>query len=367
MVAALDRGITAHAEPNDEGIIRIISDGFAAPIEVELNKLWPDEKEQGTPTALVRGMAGVLAESIGKLRGFDAVFYSDLPTGRGLSSSAAFCVLVGYILTAFSQDEPLPPEELARAAQKAESRWYGRPCALVDHMVCTLGGAVYMDVLENKLLSIQMEPEALGLAMCMTYTGESHVPTDNLAQITADMSEVAQHFGEPVLARVRMTAFDEQWPDHKDDPKWMRARHFFDESWRVASMSDALGLRDGQRYMDLMNESGRSSERLLRNIHAEGTGDGLARGLAASAELLRGRGAWRVHGGGFVGYVQALMPEAELTAYQAVMDGMFGPGACQRVHISTQGVRQTGGDPPRERRGFPEEATSLLDDVSIEL
>ena len=340
MAAAIDKGITAEAEPNDEGIIRIVSEGFPT-IEVELDRLWPDEKEVGTSAALVRGMAGVLSESIPHLQGFNAHFFSDLSPGLGLSSSAAFAVLVGYILSTFSQDEPMAPEELARAAQKAENRWYGKPCGLMDQMACALGSGMYMDVRENKILSIPIDFDELGLALCLTDTGDSHAAqTEAYGQIAADMSAVAQTFGEQFLANVRASAFDEQWPAHMDDPQWMRARHFFDETFRVSSMADALGLRDGERYMELMNQSGRSSEELLRNIQADGCGAALAQGLETSALLLTGKGAWRVHGSGFGGCVQALMPESEFEDYRTAMDMLFGPGSCQRVRISARGVCQ---------------------------
>ena len=346
MAAAIDKGITAEAEPNDEGVIRIVSDGFPT-VEVDLSHLWPDQNEVGTPSALVRGMAGVLSESIHQLRGFDAHFFSDLPPGRGLSSSAAFSVLVGYILSTFSQDEPVAPEELARAAQKAENRWYGKPCGLIDPLVCALGGGVYMDVLENKILPIDANLDDLGLALCLVDTGGG--PTglkEARSQIVADMNAVAQTFGEPFLAKVREPAFDEAWPEHVHDPQWMRARHFFDETFRASAMADALGLRDGERYMELMNQSGRSSERLLRSVLMGGGSDELAQGLEASTRLLAGKGAWRVHGAGFAGYVQALMPEGTFESYRAAMEALFGPDSCQRIRISARGVCQTEGPIP---------------------
>ena len=317
MAAAMDRGITAEAEPNDEGVIRVFCEGFD-PIEVELSRLWPDEKEQGRPSALVRGIAGSLAEIIPELRGFDAYLFSSLPPRRGLAASAT---LTG-----------------------------------------AMGGGVYMDVLENKILPIDCDFDSLGLAMCLTDTGDNNRQAEAAyAQIAADMTAVAQQFGEPVLARVRGPVFEEQWPAHQTDRQWMRARHFFDETWRVSSMADALGLRDGQRYMELMNQSGRSSEKLLRNITAEGCGDGLARCLEASGNLLAGRGAWRVHSLGFAGFVLALMPEMHFELYQAGMDKLFGAGACQRIHVSPRGVCLAQEDKALfNGRGFPEEAAPLL-------
>ena len=360
MAAAMDRGITAEAEPNDEGIIRIFCEDFD-PVEVDLRRLWPDANEKGRPSALVRGIAGSLSETISDLRGFDAYLFSDLPPHRGLSSSAALTVLIGFILATFS-GVSLDPEELARAAQKAESRWFGKPCSLVDPLTCALGGGVYVDVLENKVRQLDCDFDSLGLALCLADTGEDTVgAAPAFDQIAADMTAVAQTFGEPVLARVRGPVFDEQWPSHQTDPQWMRARHFFDETWRVSSMADALGLRDGQRYMELMNQSGRSSEKLLRNITMEGGSDRLARVLETSGNILAGRGAWRVHSGGFGGCVQALMPEMHYELYRSTIDTLFGAGTCHRIHISSRGVCLAQEDKALfSGRGFPEEAASLL-------
>ncbi len=338
MAAAIDKGLTAEAEPNDENVIRILSEGFE-PIQIDLDHLWPEEREIGTSTALVRGMAGILAEKGRPLRGFDAQIVSSLPQGAGLSSSAAFTVLVGYMIAYFADGLELTAEELARDAQKAENRWFGKPCGLMDPMACAIGGGIYVDCLENRILPVDCDFDRLGLALCLTDTGGSHShATAAYAAIPADMSAVAQIFGENHLAKVRPMDFDLHWPEHKNELPWMRARHFFDETHRVSRMADALGLHDGHQFMKLMNQSGRSSETLLQNIVDPDCGTFLAEGLELSAQLLEGKGAWRVHGGGFAGCVQALMPEEEFLAYQDGMDALFGPGSCQRVRIYPRGV-----------------------------
>ena len=339
MAAAVDKGITAEAEENGENVIRIFSEGFE-PVRVDLARLWPEDSELGTSAAIVKGTAAVLSEQMMTLRGYDARLRSELTPGAGLSSSAAFGVLLACMTAYFAEGPAVGAEQLARAAQKAETRFFGKPCGLMDQMACALGGGVYIDFLENKILPIDCDFESLGYAMCLTDTHSSHAgATPAYAAIPADMSAVAAEFGENVLARVRQPDFEARWPEHSSDPRWMRAKHFFDENWRVAAMADALGLRDAGRYIELMNESGRSSEHLLRNIVDEnGCGTELAKGLWASGELLTGRGAWRVHGSGFGGCVQALMPEEDFVTYQSAMDGLFGPGSCQRIRISSRGV-----------------------------
>ena len=339
IAAAVDKGITAEAEENGENVIRVYSEGFE-PVRVDLERLWPEDSDVGTSTALVKGAVAVLSEHMTELRGFDAYLHSDLSAGGGLSSSAAYSVLIAFITAHFAEGPEVTPEQLARTAQKAETRFFGKPCGLMDQLACAVGGGIYIDFLESKLLPIDCDFESLGYVLCLTDTHSSHASaTPAYAAIPADMSAVAAEFGEPVLARVRQPDFEARWPEHADDPRWMRAKHFFDENWRVAAMSDALGLRDAGRYIELMNESGRSSENLLRNIVDEnGCGAELAAGLKASAELLAGRGAWRVHGSGFGGCVQALMPEADFAAYRAAMDELFGAGSCQRIRIRAKGV-----------------------------
>ncbi len=338
MAAATEQGIYAEAEPNGTRLLRISSEGYD-PIVVDLDKLWPDEAEAGTPAALVRGVAASLMDGAEELRGFDAYVVSHLPSGRGMSASAAFSVLVGCMISEFAEGAFFAPEELAKAARKAENRWFGKPSGLLDQLACAMGGAIYVDFLNSKIIRMDCDFASMGLAMCLTDTGGSQAGAQEAyAQITEDMSAVARSFGQRWLARVRPADFDEQWLSHKGELPWMRARHFFDECRRAASMADALGLRDGERYMELMNESGRSSEQLLKNIIDPACGEGLATGLALSARLLDGRGAWRVHGGGFAGCVQALMPEELLEPYTAAMDAFFGAGSCQPVHIRKKGA-----------------------------
>ena len=266
--------------------------------------------------------------------GFNAEIKSTLPAGSGLSSSAAFAVLIGKILNSFFNDGKLEPIVIARAAQQAENKFFGKPCGLMDQLTCAMGHTIYVDFKTNEIEPIQADFGPMGLTMCLTDTGGSHAGLDtSYARIPSDMIYIANLFDKGVLGDVDPEEFRSKGWDPANRPV-RRAMHFFDENERVPQMRDALKAGDGNTYMRLMNESGRSSEKLLNNIITSATGDTkLAQGLDRSERLLKGRGAWRVHGGGFAGCVQALMPTDYFPVYKAAMEEEFGPGTCREIKL----------------------------------
>ncbi len=331
LAAPVDRGVTAEVSQNADGVIRIVSDGFA-PFSVAIDDLTPRETEFGTPQALVRGVAAALREAGGAVCGFDAHVTSRLKPGGGLSSSAAFEILLGRIFNALCNGGALDAHTLAELGQQAENRHFGKPSGLMDQLACAMDGTVYLDFQTGEVQRLDADFAAMGLTLCLTDTGGSHASlTAAYAEIPADMRAVAARFGAERLADVPPeTFFAHREPGRAFD----RAAHFFAENERVPQMRDALLRRDASAYLRLMNASGRSSETLLRNIRAPMGDDRLERALALSARLLDGAGAWRVHGGGFAGCVQALLPDAAFPAYQAAMDAAFGAGACQKIKIT---------------------------------
>ena len=331
LAASVDAGITAAVTPRDDRMVVVHSVGFAA-FRVDLDSLAPRAEEIGTSQALVRGVASAMAERGGELCGFEAELSTTIPPGGGLSSSAAFEILFGRIWNELCNDGRFDPPTLARVAQKAENLHFGKPSGLMDQLACATDGAVYVDFLTDEVRAVPACFEALGYTLSLTNTGGSHAGlTDAYAEIPADMRAVAGRFGADVLAHVDESAFRAAYtPTREND----RALHFFDENARVPLMAAALEQRDIETYLRLMNASGRSSEKLLRNIRAASGGDDLLeRGLALAAKLLEGKGAWRVHGGGFAGCVQALCPTAEFDAYRAAMEAQFGPGSCMPLHM----------------------------------
>ena len=333
LASGVDLGLYASVEPNEERVIRVRSEGFE-PFEVRLGQREVRPTEFGSSKSLVRGVAAAFEDLGLAVGGFDATLRSTLPAGSGLSSSAAFSVMIGRILSALYNDGKVDPVVIARAAQAAENKYFGKPCGLMDQLACSLGHTVYVDFKTNEIVPLVADFEAMGLTLCLTDTGGSHAGLDSsYARIPADMVYVANLFDKGVLGDVDPAEFRAKGWDPANRPV-RRAMHFFDENERVPKMRDALLARDGEEYMRLMNASGRSSEELLNNIVTSATGDTkLAEGLEKSRKLLEGRGAWRVHGGGFAGCVQALMPSDYFPVYKEEMEKEFGKDSCRHIRL----------------------------------
>ena len=331
LASSVDMGMTARVKPNGDGIISVASDG-CAPFEIDIFDLEPKARERGTSAALCRGVCCALDETGAELGGFDASITSDLRPGGGLSSSAAFVVLIGRILNGLYNGGALSAVEIAKAGQEAENCHFGKPSGLLDELACSVGEAVYIDFLTGEITPMKCDFAGMGLTLCLLDTGGSHKDlTPAYAQIPKDMAYAAHRLGCEYLAEADPTEFRSLECPEGRGREWDRAEHFFDENERVPLMRDALLRRDGETYMRLMNASGRSSENRLRNIRAAEGDDALERGLALSASLLEGKGAWRVHGGGFAGCVQALMPAEFFPEYKNKTEAVFGRNACFEV------------------------------------
>ncbi len=334
LASAVNLGLFASVEKTDDAMVVIHSERYPD-IHTRLReKLQPRTVEFGSSKALVRGMAAGFRELGLEVGGFTAELRSTLPLGGGLSSSAAFSVLVGKIFSELYNHGEVDPVVIARVAQQAENTFFGKPCGLMDQLACALGHTVYVDFLTGEIEPIVADFSKMGLTMCLTDTGGSHAGLDSsYARIPADMVLIANMLNRGALGEVDPAEFRAKGWSASDRPV-RRAMHFFDENERVPLMRDALKNNDGETYMRLMNESGRSSEQLLNNIYTSVTGDTkLMEGLERSAQLLNGKGAWRVHGGGFAGFVQALMPEDYFPEYRKEMEAVYGKGSCHRITL----------------------------------
>jgi len=333
LASAIDLGIYANCEANNTNMVHIKSEGFKD-FDVRVDHQNINTTQFGTPKSLVRGVISAFSDLGLKVGGFNAHIMSTLPVGVGMSSSAAFAVLIGKILSELFNEGKVEPIVIARAAQHAENKYFGKPCGLMSQLTCALGHTIYVDFKTHEIEPVKADFESMGLVLCLTDTGGSHAGLDtSYARIPLDMVYIANLFDKGVLADVDPEEFRRKGWELSNRPV-RRAAHFFEENERVPLMRDALKNKDAKEYIRLMNESGRSSEQKLNNIITSTTDDTkLADGLELSRKLLEGKGAWRVHGGGFAGCVQAVMPIEFYEEYKLEMEKQFGQGSCRRLHL----------------------------------
>ena len=343
LAAAVNLDTVAAVARNGERKARIYSEGFK-PLEVDLSDLSVREEEKGTTTAIVRGCAARMREMGYRVGGFDAAAASSVLVGSGLSSSAAFEVLVCAILDGLYNRGDMPPALRARIGQYAENVYFGKPSGLMDQTASSVGGLVTIDFAQEEpdIRGLSFDFEEAGYALCIVGTGGSHDDlTDAYAAIRTEMEQVAACFGRSRLREVDADAFEAALPSLRgkvSDRALLRALHFFDDDRRVPQEVAALQAGDLARFFELVVASGESSWKLLQNLYADPGEQPLSLALELSRRMLEGRGAWRVHGGGFAGTIQAFVPQGLLEAYRARMDAAFGQGACVPLNIRPVGA-----------------------------
>ena len=344
LAATVTMDTRAVVAPRIDNIVRIHSQGYT-PLCVSLDHLSPEATEENASEALVRGIAERFTQTGRNIGGFDAVTASDVPKGSGLSSSAAFSILVSTIFSELYNDGKITPVEQALASKYAENKHFGKPSGLMDQLACAVGGFVMMDFEQPeqpKIEKIDCDLAALGYEICIVNCGGNHADlTPEYAAVTKEMGDVARYFGKSVLREVDEKEFYAslgQLRKTVSDRALLRAMHFFGDNARVPKQAEALKQKDMDTFRSLMNESGRSSFMLLQNVcPTDASERGLALALALSERMLAGKGAWRVHGGGFAGTILALVPLELLPAYQAQMERVFGQGCCYRFAVRPVG------------------------------
>ena len=345
LAAAEDLETVAEVTRNSSNVIRVFSDGYA-PVEVSLDDLAVRPEEQNTTAALVRGIAAEFVRRGASVQGFDAQVHSTVLPGSGLSSSAAFEVLMGTILNHLFFDASLAPAEIARIGQYAENVYFGKPCGLMDQMASAVGGMVMIDfaypscpVVER----IDFDFAAAGHALCIIDTGADHAQlTGEYAAITEELKQVCLSFGKEVLRQIPQNEFYEALPrlrGNVPDRAILRAMHVYAENERVELQAKSLRVGDFETFLELVKESGRSSWMYLQNITPAGAVEqqAVALTLALCDTLLQGRGAYRVHGGGFAGTVQAFVPLDLLDAFRSGIESVLGQGTCHVLSIRADG------------------------------
>ena len=343
LAAAVSLDTMAAVSPRDDLTVHVRSEGYA-PLTLTLDDLEAVEAEKETTAALIRGVARGMKEQGYAVGGFDAVVHSTVASGSGLSSSAAFEVLVSAIFDRLFNGFDMPFASRAKIGQRAENVYFGKPSGLLDQMASAAGGLVAVDFgrEEPEVRRLSFDFAARGYALVVVGTGGSHADlTPDYAAIPAEMKQVAACFGEEVLRRVRPEEFRAALPGLRgkvSDRALLRAIHYFAENDRVTAQVEALERDDIPAFLGEIIASGRSSFMYLQNVWARPEEQGLSLALALAEEMLAGRGAWRVHGGGFAGTTLNFVPMDLLDAFVRRMDGVFGRGACHVLNIRPVGA-----------------------------
>ena len=345
LAAAVDLETVATVQVNESNLIEIQSEGYPL-VTVDLNDLTVREEEKNSTAALIRGVASAFVQRGAKLSGFRAEVRSTVLPGSGLSSSAAFEVLIGTILNELFFEKKLTAIEIAQIGQYAENVYFGKPCGLMDQMASSVGGMVYIDFEdpENpKVQKIDVDLATFGYGLCIIDTGADHADlTDEYAAIPGELAELCQCFGKKYLREIPKTEFVQKIPEIRGkvtDRAILRAFHIYRENDRVRQLVEALRWDDIEAFLDLIKESGRSSWMYLQNITPAGAvqHQEVAVALALCETYLKGQGAFRVHGGGFAGTVQAFVPLDMLDSFKASIEEVLGENSCHVLNIRQQG------------------------------
>ena len=345
LAAAVNLETLADVSLNESDMIWVQSEGYPA-FGVDLTDLSVHEEEKNTTAALVRGVAAAFAQRGTKLRGFDMAVTSTVLPGSGLSSSAAFEVLVGTILNELFFDRKLSAIEIAQIGQYAENVYFGKPCGLMDQMASSVGGMVYIDFAdsENPIVEkIDFDFQKEGYDLCIIDSGADHADlTDEYAAITRELKELCAFFGKDYLRQIPETDFMVNLPKLREtvsDRAILRAMHVYRENERVVAQCDALKTNDIKSFLRLVTESGHSSWMYMQNINPAGAvqKQPVAFALALCDSLLRGKGAYRVHGGGFAGTVQAFVPHHMLDGFKEAVEAGLGKGSCHVLNVRPYG------------------------------
>ena len=345
LAAAVNLETVAEVTLTDDSVIVVHSQGYPS-VKVALDDWFVHPEEKHTTAALVRGVAAAFAQRGAKLKGFSAKVRSTVLPGSGLSSSAAFEVLMGTIINELFFEKKLTPVEIAQIGQYAENVYFGKPCGLMDQTACSVGGMVFIDFADPQnpvVEKVDFDFESAGHALCIINCGADHANlTEEYAAIPGEMKELCALFGKTVLRDVPQKLFFEKLPEIRhqvSDRAVLRAIHFYGENQRVQKQVAALKEKNFGAFLALVKESGRSSWMYLQNVTLAGetARQDMAIALAVCDTLLNGRGAFRVHGGGFAGTVQSFVPIDMLDAFKAGIEKVFGVGSCQVLSVRSQG------------------------------
>lgn len=345
LAAGVNLDVIAVVSRNDDGIVRVKSEGYDMDV-VDTSCLTPQESEFGKSQGLIRGVCARFVQLGYKIGGYDAYTISNVLKGSGLSSSAAFEVLIGTIMSYLYNDGKVDPVTIAQVAQYAENVFFNKPCGLMDQMASSVGGFVTIDFNnpdEPVIRKVEFDFAHCGHALCIVDTGGNHADlTDDYGAVRREMESVAGVFGKSVLRDVDEAEFMASIADVRaktNDRAVLRAIHFYADNKRVAEEVKALSENDFETFKRLTIESGLSSYMYNQNVFTPKNVEeqGLSLALAVTEKLLNGKGAYRVHGGGFAGTIQAFVPNDMLEMYKREIEKIFGEGRCYVLSVRPVG------------------------------
>ncbi len=345
LAASVNLDVIAAVSLNNENVIRLQSEGY--PLDtIDLDELSPEMSEYNQAKALIKGVVAKFKELGYEIKGFDAYTTSNVLKGSGLSSSAAFEVLIGNILNGLFANDSVSDVEIAKIGQYAENVYFGKPCGLMDQMASSVGAVVSIDFEDNEnplIKKVDYDFSKSGYALCIIDSGADHADlTDEYAAIPYEMKKVAHVFEKEVLREVDESLFMESLALVREkcgDRAVMRAMHFYADNRRAILEAEALKKGDFGRFLELVTESGRSSYMYLQNVSVAGSSihQDVALVLALCDKFLKNKGAYRVHGGGFAGTVQAFVPLNMLEGFKTRIEKAIGEGRCHILSIRPVG------------------------------
>lgn len=346
LAGAVNLDNIAIASPNNTNKVRIQSEGYPA-FEVDLGSLKPVKSEQFTSESLVRGICARMKELGYKIGGFDACIDGGVPKGSGLSSSASFEVLIGVLISELFNKGKLDPVQNAIIGQYAENNFFGKPCGLMDQTACAMGGLITIDFADPSkptVKKVNFDFASTGFSLVITDTGGNHADlNDEYASIPTDMKAVAAELGARVQRQISIEQVLQIAPKIREkvgDRAILRAIHFQGENQRVIEQVAALERNDFNAFLAMVIDSGHSSFMYNQNIFPVNNvrEQGVSLALALSELVLKGQGAWRVHGGGFAGTIQAFVPHDLSDKYISTLEHVFGRGSCNKLFIRQKGA-----------------------------
>lgn len=347
LAAGVNIDVIAVAAPNGSDVIRIKSKGYDMD-EVDINDLDVKETEYDKAISLIRGVSKKFVDLGYNIKGFDAYTTSDVLKGSGLSSSAAFEVLVGTIINGLYANNEVDSVDIAKFGQFAENVYYGKPSGLMDQMASSVGSVVAIDFASTEkpvITKVDFDLNKYGHALCIIDSGADHADlTDEYAAVTYEMKAVSKFFGKEYLREVDENEFYSKMKQVREavgnDRAILRAMHFFADNRRAQEEAKLLQNDDFEGFLKVIKESGYSSYMYLQNVYASSqpTKQAVSLTLALCEKILGDRGAFRVHGGGFAGTVQAFVPFDMLDEFKNKIESVIGEGMC---HILS--VRPVGG------------------------